>query len=1053
MSIWPTLNFDVITAVSTMVEAVDNVEHKETLLSGLSRFTPYMQYKMAKQYLAKVQTHNDVWYKDEPINPSDEANAWFYDVLKNAEYRIDVSFFKLSKPAKSALKKVHNNNHHNYIVRDLISSNRKASIQASFVRRTAETLSFTEKQREVLAQKKMQPSSDETAFLQKLVGGDVTSSVRSIIDAIDDTAEKEFVYKCLSKVPKPLQMRVAKRFIDKYEPSIKRYKQKRNENTEQYTDRIASQSAELYQFDGTTKKPTNTNIFESIRDHRNANQWLLRTIKTLKPRLTILKQITDSMPLPWHILANVDKTKKHAEVLAREVTEILNDLGIENPSWGALDKFDVISQYAENFGVTLFAAEKGIYLTEPDAEVSLLKAQCYKWWGRKLKNIRRRYLEHLEIATGEVGKDLFAKYDKKKGTKTVRKGINAYCSHQALNEYKADRERGKRYLESLELVNEQSDVISLMKAVEAGIANPENMRNELMLRIRETEELADEMGYVGGFYNITAPSRFHANSPKWDGSTPKDASNYLNKLYSQARAKLDRLEIPYFGVRVAEPHADGCTHWHMLLWMPARYYDKVNHLLRRYFTRDDREVFFQRFKNRKHYRRKYKHNRKIWGLNKSKGIYTKAPVKNYFPSSPRYTAMKMEPAKIGKDGKRIGGAAAYIAKYVSKNIDGFGLANEYDAETGEKFTQSALVNPVKAWASTWGIRQFQFQKSPAITIWRELRRVREAIQGNEELEQIRKAADEGSFKTFVTLMGGFGIGRNARFKPVYEYTEYGNQYAECVKRIKGIEDLHEPCTLITRVHTWQKQIIGTAAANDNTAVNGGQDANNVGAADLSWSSGNNCTPCTVGDRDELLLDMIGFTKKQIAKVKKDLIAGKRIRRNGQIYLIRDGNLLVLDEEKQLIEYRKESVEYIAHTEMQKQQKLAGQQESAPVKTSLYDFAPEHIDQLNDGGTVVIGSRVYHMQGRELHSFEKFDFSKQRPALRTTPTEKHYQYARELYDLATSYAKVDGRTMPSNTQFKKGHADVIGDLDLARLVLAGEATAVSDNDWWALDLMA
>ncbi len=48
---------------------------------------------------------------------------------------------------------------------------------------------------------------------------------------------------------------------------------------------------------------------------------------------------------------------------------------------------------------------------------------------------------------------------------------------------------------------------------------------------------------------------------------------------------------------------------------------------------------------------------------------------------------------------------------------------------------------------------------------------------------------------------------------------------------------------------------------------------------------------------------------------------------------------------------------------------------------------------------------------------------------------------------------DGMVLPSNTQFKKGHADVIGDLDLARLVLAGEATAVSDNDWWALDLMA
>ncbi|WP_350603823.1 replication endonuclease [Pseudoalteromonas sp. SMN1298-MNA-CIBAN-0114] len=1039
MSMWPIVNFDVCKAALTLVKAVDDIDHRTTLINGLGRFTAFTQYKMVKQYLAKITPPSNAWYKDEPINPSEKANAWLYDELKTAQHRIDVTNLKISAAAKAALKKVHNNNIHNFIVKDIIESKRAPSIQASFVRQTAKNMEFAQKQRNA---KNKQPLTEQN--LKQEVGDQVSSSAMSVINAIDDAEEVKFVYQCLSKVPKPLQMRVAKRFINKYDTSLK--------STANATkDELIQISRALYDFSGTKNphqkvQPTSANI----RAQYSANNWLRRTVKTLKPRLKILEQITNAMPLPWHILANADKTKKHANVLAMQTAEIIAELAKEQPTWDATDIHEKVNEYANQFSVQLQFAEKSEYLTIPDAEVALLKAQDHKWWARKLKTVRSRYLEHLEIATGEVGRDLFNSIDKKGAKTTKRRGISAYCSKQAIAEYTTNRERGQRYLESLELVNEKSDVISLMKAVEAGVANPENMRNELMLRIRETEELADEMGYTGGFYNITAPSRFHANSPTWDGSTPKDASLYLNKLYSQARAKLDRLEIPYFGIRVAEPHADGCTHWHMLLWMPTRYYDKVNHILRRYFTRDDREVFFQRFKNRKSLRARYTKARRIWGLNKSKKVYTRAPVKNYFPSSPRYTAIKMLPAQIGKDGKKTGGAAAYVAKYVSKNIDGFALANEYDAETGEKLTQA--VNPVKAWASTWGIRQFQFQKSPSITIWRELRRVREEVQGNEQLEQIRQAADKGDFKTFVTLMGGFGIGRDARFKPAYQHTEYGNQYAEFTKTLKGVEDTFGLCTLVTRVHTWSKQVIGTAA-NENTAVIGGQDANNVGAADLPWTSGNNRTPLAVGHTDELLLDMIGFTSKEIINVKKDLLAGKRVRNNGHIYLIKDGHLVVLDESAQQKEHRQHAIDYIANTEAQKHTPNLDEQTAKPCDDLLNMFTGAQMKQLNQGGNVIKANRVYYMQERELHSFEQLNMQAPKSAIKPTPTEKHYAYARELYDLAHMYAELDGRNTPSNTQFNKHTADIIGDLDLARLVLAGEATAISSNDWWALDLMA
>lgn len=976
--LYPVIIFPVYTAVLVKTKAVVCAEHRETLLAGLTRFTNYTQIQLVNEYISKLEDTNS-WYKQEVTNPSDKANTWFCELLSNSAQRIDTADLGLKKEAVKALAKVHNNAHHNFIVNDIVTNKRKGSLQLSFVKQTAKNLEYAQLRKVVTFH------DEKPTFIHK-----TSSAAVSLVDSIEDRDEIQFVYDSLANVPKPLQLRVAKRFINKYDPALEKMAQLDGESSEDYKARL------IKILNTSTKQPLNS---ATLKNHYKANQWLRRVVKTLKPRLKILNKITDAMPLPWHILANADKTKKHGSVLAREVLQIISDLGLEKNSYTAVDAYEVIANYANKFGVSLDMAEKGEYLTEPDAEVALLKAQCHKWWARKLKTIRKRYLEHLEIATGEVGKDLFTRYDKKHGTRSQRRGINAYCSKNAVREYTNDQERGKRYLESLELVNEQNDVISLMKAVEAGVANPVNMRNELMLRIRETEELADEMGYVGMFLNITAPSHFHANSHKWDGSTPKEASAYLNKLYSQARAKLDRLEIPYFGIRVAEPHADGCPHWHMLIWTPERYYHRVNHVLRRYFTRDDRGVFFERFKNRRSLRANYVRKRRVWGLNKSKGKYTREPIKDYFPSGPRYTAIRMEPAKVDADGKRKGGAAAYVAKYVSKNIDGFALANEFDAETGEKLTQS--VNPVKAWASTWGIRQFQFQKSPAITIWRELRRVREAIKGNEELEQVRTAVNKGDFKTFVVLMGGFGIGRDARFKPVYQFTEFGNQYAECVKRLKGVEDTQSLCTVVTRVHTWDKQAIGTAAANDNTAAESMQDANNVGAADLSWTSGNNCTLSATRHREELLLDMIGFEDKEIRAFKKDLLNGFEVRRNDQIYRIRGGQLQVLDEKAQVKHDKQLDIEYRAKSFAQK-------------------------------------SGSWHV------------------------TNDHWQQAKELVELAYQYAELDGRTKLKSTRNEKGEFHFgatdkglveIGDWDLAILVKQGGVSAVSDNDWWALDMMA
>ena len=796
---------------------------------------------------------------------------------------------------------------------------------------------------------------------------------KGLISSISDIDDRNFLARGLQNVPVPLQSRMARKYID-------RYNQKKAGS--QY----------------------------------RANTWLRRTIARLKPRFGVLFSITQNMPLPWHILSSIEKTKKHAGTLAMECVQITLDVSEENqhlPYEKIISlTYDAIATHAKTVGANVpFYAMRDDNLPTECYEIALLKMQCDRWWARQLKTIRRQFLELLEIATGQVGKDL---YHDKKSKKFKRRGISPYSSKQAQREFNFAQASGRQFLEMMELQSSDGDVISLIEAVKSGMANPANRRNELMLRIRETEELADEMGYVGVFYTITCPSRFHANSSKWHGETPKDAQNYLTQTWARARSKLNRRGLKYFGVRVVEPHADGCPHWHMMLFMPKNKLQEVNAILRWYFIQEDKAELYDYYgpvqtrakvvnewvdinthgihiktvekcvsyragTKKSELFKTYKQKRREWGLKKSQGKKAKAPSKFYRTFSPRFDAIKMDKSK--------GSAASYIAKYISKNIDGYQLSDHEDAETGENLQEQA--NPVLAWASTWNIRQFQFQGSPSVTVYRELRRMPKGKAiSDETIEPIRHAADTANWKDYVKLQGGMCIGRAANFKSMYEDTQMGNDYAEVVRRIKGIvtnvsieSKLHRMINNVynvttetsfkTRLVEWTRQLKGTAEklnAKDNT---------NVGAADLSWTSGNNCTPIAAGSRAELLLDMMGTSKNDVDEVIKDLNSGKRISRNGQIYQIRHGQLQVLNVDEQIQHDQRLAIESLAKTYSQK-----------------------------------AGS--WHI------------------------TEGHWKKAREYVELAYKYAQLDGRKTPNNTNTQNGLV-TIGDWDLVTLVKQGIAS--------------
>ncbi|HHY0576183.1 TPA: replication endonuclease [Vibrio parahaemolyticus] len=174
---------------------------------------------------------------------------------------------------------------------------------------------------------------------------------------------------------------------------------------------------------------------------------------------------------------------------------------------------------------------------------------------------------------------------------------------------------------------------------------------------------------------------------------------------------------------------------------------------------------------------------RAWADYRELVYYGMRVVEPHQDGTPRTKAMKARfDAKLID--KSAGGAVVYLAKYISKNVDGYALEGEVDRDNKRAKLQETVKN-VTAWSRTFCFRQFQFQKTPPVTIWRELRRIDEE-QEYCLFEKARRAADCGFFSAYMDYMGGHRLRSSER--PIRLVTkERENKYGEIVTVTDGVE--------------------------------------------------------------------------------------------------------------------------------------------------------------------------------------------------------------------------------------------------------------------------
>jgi hypothetical protein len=519
---------------------------------------------------------------------------------------------------------------------------------------------------------------------------------------------------------------------------------------------------------------------------------------------------------------------------------------------------------------------------------SLARMLCADWWYRKLWQMRCEWRE-----------------EQLRAVCLVNKKASPYVSYEAVIHKREQRRKSLEFFKSHELVNADGDTLDMEDVVNASNSNPAHRRNEMMACVKGLELIAEMRSDCAVFYTITCPSRFHATlnngrpNPKWISETVRQSSDYLVETFAAFRKAMHKAGLRWYGVRVAEPHHDGTVHWHLLCFMRKKDRRSITALLRKFAIREDREEL---------------------GNN----------------TGPRFKSELINPRK--------GTPTSYIAKYISKNIDGRGLAKEVSKETGRSLRDSA--EHVTAWASLHRVQQFRFFGIPGRQAYRELRllagqagrsqsdkKAGAPVLENARLDAVLAAADAGCFATYIMKQGGVLVPRKHHLvRTAYELNDVPSAYGDHGIRIYGIWSPIAEGRICTHAIKW-KMVRKAVDVQEATADQG---------ACAPWTRGNNCPP--VGNLNQLGGDLPEIREPESLPDFHNLSAKERRELTARLRLVKP---------KRRKGYKQEISTY---------QRL---QLDAELRSRGFDASEKEVDLLLRGGSIPSGAglRLFYRNER------------------------------------------------------------------------------------------
>jgi len=278
----------------------------------------------------------------------------------------------------------------------------------------------------------------------------------------------------------------------------------------------------------------------------------------------------------------------------------------------------------------------------------------------------------------------------------------------------------------------------------------ERKASEIYMKVKDLEKEAEKKGYIALFTTFTCPAEFHSNPSTgrncWNGSTPRQASNWLSERLVALNKDRERHSIETLGMWCKEAHKDQCVHMHSMFFVNPPQVDELIDLINKHFS--------------------------------------------HSPSAVRIVRISKEDAK--KAGKKAASPASYITKYVIKSLR-------------DKSNES-MKN--KAVARLWGYRMYGFFGKTKTMLWRTFDRFfgKESHElksrfSNKAFLKLAELRKENKFWEFCKYADDFV---SSIILEVDAETPSGFEYIKKVKwgyRVKGTDDCLQTkfnCHLKTR---------------------------------------------------------------------------------------------------------------------------------------------------------------------------------------------------------------------------------------------------------------